>query len=105
MNENDQHAVARDEPKRKERWHVGKEIPLAVIFGLLMQTGGLVWWMRGLVAADHDHEKRLALLERERETGRLSERVAVIEQAVVDIRRSTERTESLLAEVIKNGRK
>lgn len=29
---------------RVERWHVGKEIPLAVILGLVVQTGGLIWF-------------------------------------------------------------
>lgn len=33
------------EPKRpNERWHVGKEIPIAVIMGLMVQTGGLIWF-------------------------------------------------------------
>lgn len=29
---------------RPERWHVGKEIPLALIFALFLQTAGWVWW-------------------------------------------------------------
>ncbi len=32
------------EPRRRERWHVGKEIPIAVMLTLLVQTGGIVWW-------------------------------------------------------------
>lgn len=27
-----------------DRWHVGKEIPLALIFVLVVQTGGWIWW-------------------------------------------------------------
>lgn len=27
-----------------ERWHVGKEIPLALIFALFVQTSGWIWW-------------------------------------------------------------
>lgn len=27
-----------------ERWHVGREIPIALIIALLIQTGGGVWW-------------------------------------------------------------
>lgn len=30
--------------ERTDRWHVGKEIPIAVIFGLFIQTGGLIWF-------------------------------------------------------------
>lgn len=29
---------------RPERWHVGKEIPIALIVMLILQTGGWVWW-------------------------------------------------------------
>lgn len=29
---------------RVDRWHVGKEIPLALIFALFLQTAGWVWW-------------------------------------------------------------
>lgn len=32
------------EKTRGERWHVGKEIPIAVMITLLVQTGGIVWW-------------------------------------------------------------
>lgn len=26
------------------RWHVGKEIPLALIFAMFMQSGAWIWW-------------------------------------------------------------
>lgn len=38
--------VVNDE--RKERWHVGKEVPLAMIAGMLLQTGGIIWWAASL---------------------------------------------------------
>lgn len=34
----------RADPQPRERWHVGKEIPLALIFALFVQTGGWIWW-------------------------------------------------------------
>jgi hypothetical protein len=33
-----------DERRRSERWHVGKEIPLALVLTLFFQTGGWIWW-------------------------------------------------------------
>lgn len=30
--------------REKDRWHVGKEIPLALIFAMLTQTAVGVWW-------------------------------------------------------------
>lgn len=35
--------VGRQEP-REESWHVGREIPIALIAALFVQTGGWVWW-------------------------------------------------------------
>ena len=41
MTDNSAQDRANDRP---ERWHVGKEIPIALIFALFVQTGGWVWW-------------------------------------------------------------
>lgn len=32
------------ETKSVDRWHIGREIPIAVLIVLLVQTGGAVWW-------------------------------------------------------------
>lgn len=85
---------------RRERWHFGKEVPLALIFGMLVQTGAAVWWARGQVANDENHERRLGTLERERDITKTSERMAVIEAAIADIRRSNERMEVLMQQVL-----
>jgi hypothetical protein len=34
--------------REPERWHVGKEIPIALIFAVVMQTLGGIWWMSQL---------------------------------------------------------
>lgn len=83
--------------ERGSRWHVGKEIPLALLASVLIQTAALVWWARGQLAVVEDHEKRLSSLEKERDVARVAERIAVIEAAIVDIRRSNERLEQLLS--------
>jgi phage terminase large subunit-like protein len=31
--------------EQDNKWHVGKEIPLAVLFTLMIQTGGGIWWL------------------------------------------------------------
>mgnify|MGYP000135482951 CR=1 FL=1 len=33
-----------EDKRSTDRWHVGKEIPIAVILGLAVQTGGLIWF-------------------------------------------------------------
>jgi hypothetical protein len=35
---------------RHERWHIGKEIPLAVLLMLFVQTGGGIWWAANVSA-------------------------------------------------------
>ena len=31
--------------RKQEKWHVGKEVPLAVLLTLMVQTGGGIWWL------------------------------------------------------------
>ena len=30
-------------------WHLDKRVPIALIFALILQTGGAVWWISGIV--------------------------------------------------------
>lgn len=32
----------------REKWHVGREIPLALVAAIMIQTGGAVWWASGI---------------------------------------------------------
>ncbi len=34
--------------RSRDRWHVGREIPIAVLVMLAIQTGGGIWWAAGL---------------------------------------------------------
>jgi hypothetical protein len=38
--------VTESEPKKvqREHWHIGKEIPIMLIFAILIQTAGGIWW-------------------------------------------------------------
>jgi len=38
------------ERRAAQRWHVGKEIPIALILAVLMQTCGGIWWAASLSA-------------------------------------------------------
>ncbi len=39
------HMRVEDEGKEQaKRWHIGREIPLAVILVLMIQTAGVIWW-------------------------------------------------------------
>ncbi|CAB4180494.1 hypothetical protein UFOVP1040_63 [uncultured Caudovirales phage] len=48
--------------RRTEQWHVGKEIPLALMFTLVIQTGGMVWWAATLSQKVDNLNERVAAL-------------------------------------------
>lgn len=35
--------------RRQDRWHMGKEVPLALIGAFILQTGGIIWSYASLV--------------------------------------------------------
>ncbi len=47
---------------RREGWHVGKEIPLAMIFAIIVQTMGAVWWAAVLSTKLDDLSYQVAAL-------------------------------------------
>lgn len=38
------------ERRQQQRWHVGKEVPLALMLTLALQTAGGVWWAASVSA-------------------------------------------------------
>lgn len=66
----------------RERWHVGKEIPIAVMVTLLIQTGGIVWWA-ATVSGDL---KQLVAQVRELKEERYTKNDAQRDQALVQQR-------------------
>ena len=41
----EKHMSTEDQEKeRTKQWHIGKEIPIAVIVVLVIQTAGVIWW-------------------------------------------------------------
>lgn len=47
----------------QQRWHIGKEVPIALIFTLSAQTIGGVWWASGLTFEVRELARRVAGLE------------------------------------------
>lgn len=45
---------------RHDEWHVGREIPVAVIFFLIVQTSTIVWWAASTSADQKAQEKMVA---------------------------------------------
>lgn len=38
------------DPDNRRQWHIGKEIPIALVIALVLQTAGIVWWAASISA-------------------------------------------------------
>lgn len=56
------------EERRSEKWHVGKEIPVAVILAFFVQTIGAVWWAATLTAKIDELSYQVAALTMDKYT-------------------------------------
>lgn len=74
--------MATQNNRRADRWSIDKHIPVALIFTILAQAGGIIWWGSGVNHSVSDHEKRLAI----QEASRVTERLAVLESQLKDSR-------------------
>ena len=59
---------------RGEKWHVGKEIPIAVIFAFLLQSVAAVWWAATLTAKIEELSYQVAALTADKYTKQDAER-------------------------------
>lgn len=73
---------------RRESWHVGKEIPLAMIFAIFMQTIGAVWWAATLSTKLDDLSYQVAALTADKYTkGDAEKDQKFINQRISDVER------------------
>lgn len=63
-----------------EGWHVGKEIPLALLFALFMQTAGAIWWAATMSTKLDDLSYQVAALNADK----YSQRDAARDQSLYD---------------------
>lgn len=50
MVENDDGNELQHDRRARDRWHVGREIPLAMLVMVILQTAGGIWWLAQLSA-------------------------------------------------------
>ena len=90
--------------QREQEWHLDKKVPISLIFKHAVQTAGIIWWARAQIAINFDHEQWIARLERDCDVIRVAERIAVMEAAVVDLQRSSERMEVMVQQALAERR-
>lgn len=78
------------ERREKEQWHVGKEIPLAMLFAIFLQTAGAIWWAATMTAKIDDLSYQVAALtadkytqnDAKRDQALLYQKITSVEQRV-----------------------
>jgi Tfp pilus assembly protein PilO len=46
-------------------WHLDKRVPVAIIFALLVQSAGVVWWASNIASRQSQVESRVAVHEQQ----------------------------------------
>ena len=67
-----------------DRWHIAKEVPLAVLLMLMMQTAGGIWWLAQLSAKIDNAISRIGEFAVERYTKEDARRDRELVLAIVD---------------------
>lgn len=88
----------------QEHWHLDKKVPIVLIVALIGHMAGSVWFFRGVVADAQDTQRRVIALETAKANERVSERLAVVESQVTDIKGSALRTEANVQKLVERGR-
>ena len=63
-----------DEYRAREQWHLDKRVPLSLIFAILLQTAGMVWWGATLAGDVRAQADKIAALETENIQRRIEDR-------------------------------
>lgn len=82
--------------ERPDLWHIEKKIPVAIVFSMLVQGAGLIWWANGITKDNQEYARRIAQLEAQR----AEQRLTVLESQMIDSRGSLSRIEGKLDRLI-----
>lgn len=92
--------------RARDKWHVGKEIPIAVLFAVLVQTAGGIWWAASLSAKIDSAIATIAEFRAERYTKEDARRDRELILQIIEAQRQRDlEHERRLADVEARGRK
>jgi hypothetical protein len=66
------------------RWHLDKKVPIAIIVTLLIQTGGIIWWARGIDKTQADQQRRIEAIEKATNDAALSRESVTAKMASIE---------------------
>ena len=99
-----------------EQWHLDKRVPVAIIFAIIIQSAGGVWWASAMNERMHQVERRLEGFAArgaitERQVNEQGEEIAFLTAEIKQLSRQLERlyaqgeqTNDLLRQFLVNGR-
>jgi Tfp pilus assembly protein PilO len=102
---------------KTETWKLDRHIPIAVIFALLVQTGGAVWWMSALasrvdsaieVNVRQDSEIKAAeaaLASQAVSTATAAAELRAVRDGLTEVKEALADQNRLLREILANGSK
>lgn len=88
-------------PEAMKRWHLDPKIPIGLIFALLVQTAGLVWWASNLSASVNEHSRKFVAIEateaqRSRDERALYARLGLLDGTLSSLQSTLTRVEAKL---------
>jgi hypothetical protein len=88
---------------REDRWHIGKEVPLAILIALVLQTGGGVWWLAQVSAKIDYAIATMEEFKRERYTREDARRDRELLEARVEANRAKDVEHERRLDMIERG--
>jgi two-component SAPR family response regulator len=92
--------TTQNKPERGENWHIGKEIPIALVFGIVLQTMTAIWWAAGVTQELKNLSAEISDMRAARYTQSDSIKdAAVASQRMSDLERRMDNAETELTRV------
>ena len=71
-------------PSPEQAWHLDKRVPVAIIFALLFQTVGAIWWASGLTQQVEQNVSAISTLDTSMQSGRRAAQVQAVQMGRVE---------------------
>ena len=99
--------------EKTREWHLDKKVPITLFIALLIQGAAFVWWaaelnglVRQSVEINAEQNKRIEAMEqRERDNGKMIERVVRVETMIEEVKRTVNRIDDNLDSQMRRTRK
>jgi len=71
-------------PSPEQAWHLDKRVPVAIIFALLFQTVGAIWWASGLTQQVEQNVSAISTLDTSMQSDRRATQLQAVQMGRVE---------------------